>query len=107
MTLQDFTKVKYNKKMKEIVNILLRMDKTGNIISLLYCYGRPSISKRLAYKDCLDFYQYLKKKKNLGCNEYTNMQIISYNIKQFTVAFIFGDELYYITKSKNLYCKIA
>lgn len=63
MTLQDFTKVKYNKKMKEISNILLRMDKAGNIINLYDCYERPSIFKRLAYKECWDFYQYLKKKK--------------------------------------------
>ena len=49
--------------MKEIANILLRMDEEGNIINLLDCYGRPSSLKRLAYKECLDFYQYLKKKK--------------------------------------------
>lgn len=107
MTLQDFKKVKYNKKMKETANILLRMDKAGNIINLSDCYERPSIFKRLAYKECWDFYQYLKKEKNLRYNEYTNMQIISYNINQFTVAFIFGDELYYITKNNKLYCKIA
>lgn len=107
MTLQDFKKVKYNKEMKEIANILLRMDKSGHIRDLYDCYGRPSIFKRLAYKECLDFYQYLKKEKNLRYNEYTNMQIISYNINQFTVAFIFGKELYYITKCKNLYCEIA
>jgi hypothetical protein len=35
------------------------------------------------------------------------MQIISYNINQFTVAFIFGNELYYITKNKKSYCEIA
>ena len=107
MTLQDFTKVKYNKKMKEVANILLRMDKAGDLKDLYDCYERPSIFKRLAYKECLDFYQYLIKEKNLRYNEYTSMQIISYNINQFTVAFIFGNELYYITKSKNLYCEIA
>lgn len=107
MTLQDFTKVKYNKKMKEIANILLRMDEAGNIIDLSDCYGRASILKRLAYEECLDFYQYLKKEKNLRYNEYTLMQIISYNINQFTVAFIFRNELYYITKNKKLYCEIA
>lgn len=106
MTLQDFTKVKYNKKMKEIANILLRRDKAG-IIDLYDCYERPSIFKRLAYKECLDFYQYLIKEKNLRYNEYTLMRIISYNINQFTVAFILGDELYYITKNNNLYCEIA
>jgi hypothetical protein len=107
MTLQDFTKVKYNKKMKAIANNLLRIDKAGNIINLYDCYEHASIFKRLAYKECLDFYQYLKKEKNLRYNEYTKMQIISYNINQFTVAFILGDELYYITKNKKLYCEIA
>ena len=104
MTLQKFTKVKYNKKMKEIANILLRMDKSGDIIELSDCYERASIFKRLAYKECFDFYQYLKKEKNL---RYTSMQVISYNTFNFTVAFIIDNKLYYITKNKNLYCEIA
>ena len=53
------------------------------------------------------FLPIFKKEKNLRYNEYTNMQIINYNIYQFTVAFIFDDELYYITKKKKLYCEIA
>ena len=107
MTLQDFTKVKYNKQMKRIANNLLRMDEAGHKVDLSDCYGRPSIFKRLAYEECWDFYQYLRKEKNLRYNEYTLMQIISYNINQFTIAFIFGEELYYITKNKKLYCEIA
>lgn len=106
MTLQDFKKVKYNKKMKDIAKDLIALDKVGVINNLNNCYERASIFKRLAYKECKDFYYSLIKEKSY-IYKYTAMQIISYNTFNFTVAFIIDNKLYYITKNNNLYCEIA
>lgn len=106
MTLKDFTKVKYNKKMKEIKQRLDELESNYKIVTLYNCYGDCSTEKMKAYNECREFY-YILKYELYRYEKSTHMQVISYNKNMFTIAFIIDNKLFYISKSKKLYCEIA
>lgn len=106
MTLKDFTKVNYNKKMKEIKQRLDYLESNYKIVKIYNCYGDYSTEKMKAYNECREFY-YILKYELYRYEKSTHMQIISYNKFQFTIAFIIDNKLFYISKNKNLYCEIA
>ena len=106
MTLKDFKKVKYNKKMRDIKQRLDELESNYKIVTLYNCYNDCSVEKMRAYDECREFY-YLLKYDLYKYEKCTHMQIVSYNTFNFTIAFIIDNKLYYITKDSNLYCEMG
>lgn len=86
MTLKDFTKVKYNKNMKEIKQRLDELESNYQLVTLYNCYGDCSSEKMESYNECREFY-YILKYELFKYEKCTHMQVISYNKFMFTIAF--------------------
>ena len=61
--------------------------------TLHQCYERPSYNKERIYDEWENFYYYLKNHESFG--------ICSYNTHCFTVSFVAGDVVFYITPAHN------
>ncbi len=61
--------------------------------SLKQCYERPSRNKERIYDEWENFYYYLKDHDSFG--------ICSYNTHCFTLSFVAGDVVFYITPAHN------
>lgn len=105
MTLQDFKKVRFNKKMRDLRDLLIARDSEGYTQSLYDCYKNPSCYQVCAYYECCDFYNDMIRER-LEYYNLTSMQLVSFNSQKFSIAFIIDDKLFYITKSNKLYCEM-
>lgn len=106
MTLKDFKKVKYNKKMKDLTKLLIDLDNKNITIHLNDCYKNPSNSKIIAFKKSCIFYNNMIKEFN-GYYNCTSMQIVSHNSYCFKIAFIVDTLLFVITKNNCVYCEVG